>query len=68
MRWDANWYLSIARDGYFYVPGSQSSVAFFPAYPLVLRAVGVVVGDLVVAGMLVTWVSGLGVAVLFWRW
>ena len=68
VRWDAGWYLSIARDGYFYVPGSQSSIAFFPAYPLALDAAAFVVGDPFVAGMLVTWVSGLGVALLFWRW
>lgn len=68
VRWDAGWYLAIANDGYFYLPGSQSSIAFFPAYPLALRAVDWVVGDPFVAGMVVTWVCGLGVAVLFWRW
>ncbi len=68
VHWDAGWYLAIADDGYFYVPGRQSSVAFFPAYPLLLRAVDVVVGNPFVAGMLVTWVCGLGVAVLFWHW
>ncbi len=69
VRWDAGWYLAIANDGYFYIPGSQSSVAFFPAYPLLLGAVDdVFIGDSFMAGMLVTWLSGLAVAVLFWRW
>ena len=27
---DSAWYLSIADSGYFYVPGTQSSIAFFP--------------------------------------
>src|SRR5688572_33391170 len=31
--WDSSWYASIADEGYWYVPGRQSPVAFFPAYP-----------------------------------
>ena len=38
-RWDAGWYLEIARSGYSYRPGYPSSVAFFPLYPLLIRAV-----------------------------
>src|SRR5690606_31452161 len=37
-RWDAAWYRAIALDGYEYYPGVQSSVAFWPSYPLLLRA------------------------------
>ncbi|MBL9037864.1 MAG: hypothetical protein JNG84_05045, partial [Archangium sp.] len=29
-QWDASWYADIAEDGYWYVPGQQSPVAFFP--------------------------------------
>ncbi len=36
-RWDSHWYLGIADHGYYYKPGEQSSVAFFPLYPLVIR-------------------------------
>jgi Mannosyltransferase (PIG-V) len=36
-RWDAGWYLEIARAGYSYQPGSPSTVAFFPLYPLLIR-------------------------------
>jgi hypothetical protein len=38
-RWDGQWYLEIAAAGYNYRPGHQSSVAFFPAYPLLAEAV-----------------------------
>jgi len=38
-RWDAGWYLEIARDGYRYEPGVPSNAAFFPLYPLLIRAV-----------------------------
>lgn len=38
-RWDAGWYLDIARHGYTFVPGKQSNVAFFPLYPYLVRLV-----------------------------
>jgi hypothetical protein len=37
--WDGKWYAGIARDGYAYHPDRMSNVAFFPAYPLLGRAV-----------------------------
>lgn len=37
--WDGAWYFDIATRGYHYAPDGQSSVAFFPLYPLVVRAV-----------------------------
>ena len=45
-RWDAGWYLGIARQGYKWNPelaGRQQSVAFFPAYPALMRLGGEVV-------------------------
>ena len=38
-RWDAGWYVEIARDQYRYEPGSPSNAAFFPLYPLLIRAI-----------------------------
>jgi hypothetical protein len=35
-RWDGQWYLKIACEGYSYDPGRQSPVAFFPAYPTLI--------------------------------
>jgi hypothetical protein len=37
-RWDAGWYVEIARNGYQYEPGRPSNAAFFPLYPLLIRA------------------------------
>lgn len=61
-RWDAGWYLSIARQGYAYNPGEQSSVAFFPLYPMLMRLVAVLLGrqdggGMLIAGILVSNVS-----------
>ncbi|MFN8038481.1 MAG: hypothetical protein U0Q07_04630 [Acidimicrobiales bacterium] len=68
LRFDGNWYRIIAADGYSYTPGQQSPVAFFPGYPLAVRAASWVVGDPVVAGVVVSVLCGLAVACLFWRW
>jgi mannosyltransferase PIG-V len=37
-RWDAGWYVEIARDCYHYEPAMPSNAAFFPLYPLLIRA------------------------------
>src|SRR4051812_6048519 len=49
-RWDAVWYLNIAQDGY----GAHGRPAFFPLYPILLRAGGWVVGSPVIAGALIS--------------
>ena len=67
VRWDAGWYRSIAEQGYFYLPGRQSSVAFFPTYPLAMRA-GSTFLHPYVAGIGLTLVSGLSASVLFASW
>lgn len=45
-RWDAGWYLGIALDGYSYEPerAGQQNIAFFPAYPMLMRAGGALLG------------------------
>ncbi|MGO8744660.1 MAG: mannosyltransferase family protein, partial [Thermoguttaceae bacterium] len=54
-RWDAQWYLRIAAEGYFYTPEAESSVAFFPVYPLLVRGVYRLTGlPASVAGLLVS--------------
>lgn len=36
-RWDSGWYLNIAKSGYSYIQGQQSSVNFFPLYPTLIN-------------------------------
>lgn len=67
-RWDAWWYRSIVEDGYVYYKGVQSSVAFWPSYPLVLAAFEPISPSPLVTGPIVTLVSGLTAAVLFYVW
>jgi Mannosyltransferase (PIG-V) len=51
-RWDSVWYLAIANDGY--PEGDVRRAAFFPLYPLLVRAVDTVTGAPVLAGALVS--------------
>jgi mannosyltransferase PIG-V len=57
-RWDANWYMRIAKIGYAYNPDTsdqvQNSVVLFPLFPVLLHVVNLVVPDLVVAGILLS--------------
>jgi Dolichyl-phosphate-mannose-protein mannosyltransferase len=36
--WDGRWYRIVASTGYLLVPGRQSDPAFFPLFPILLRA------------------------------
>jgi hypothetical protein len=68
-RFDGGWYRFIAENGYYFTDVSQQSpVAFFPAYPLAIRAVNVVVRDPILSGILVTFLCGLGASILFFGW
>jgi hypothetical protein len=62
-RWDAGWFVAIARHGY----DNRQAAAFFPLYPLVVRAVAFVVRSDVAAGVFVSVASAAGVAVLVRR-
>ncbi|WP_239014380.1 mannosyltransferase family protein [Archangium violaceum] len=66
--WDSSWYMRIAQEGYQYVPGAQSSVAFFPLYPLAIRAVEQLGPNVYQAGVLVTLLCGPLALLLFSRW
>jgi hypothetical protein len=67
-RFDCGWYVDIAQRGYSYTPGQRSSVAFFPGYPLIVRAVDSIVDSPIISTALVTWVAGFAAAVLFALW
>jgi Gpi18-like mannosyltransferase len=71
--WDGGWYLSIATHGYVrhIPPGTgnpaQANVAFFPLFPILVRAVHTVTGmGLERSGAAVVCVFGAGASVGFW--
>jgi hypothetical protein len=49
-RWDAVWYLDIARAGY----GDGPQTAFFPLYPLGVRLAGELTGSLLIGALLLS--------------
>ena len=57
-RWDGQWYLQIARDGYSYIPGQFSSVAFAPLLPILMHLVAWPVRD----GTAALVAAGIGIA------
>lgn len=47
LRWDAGWYLDIVQAGYSFEPNDpdrQQNIVFFPAYPILVRAAGRLLG------------------------
>lgn len=67
-RWDAEWYRTIAREGYVYFPGVQSSVAFWPTYPIVIRLLSWAFPTIYITGTVITVVSGAVVIVVLRKW
>lgn len=57
--WDSGWYFDIAQRGYYFNANGQSSVAFFPLYPLLIRAVAAPFGGSARA----IWVAGIVVSI-----
>jgi len=68
VHFDAGWYREIANNGYSYTPGAQSSVAFFPAYPLAMRGVATLLGSTLLSGIVVTAAAGCAAATMVWAW
>ncbi|MFL5345752.1 MAG: mannosyltransferase family protein [Hyalangium sp.] len=66
--WDSGWYKLIAEQGYSYTPGVQSPVAFFPLYPLAIRALMALGASVYSGGILVTLLCGPVAVVLFTAW
>jgi hypothetical protein len=66
-RWDGRWYRTVARGGYLLVPDRQSNPAFFPLYPIMLRAVHAVGVGWGVAGPLLSNLAFLLGLLLFYR-
>jgi hypothetical protein len=67
-RYDSGWYYQVAQNGYVFVKGGPSAgigkpgkIAFFPLYPLLMRYVGRLFGDMPAAayfgGIVVSWTS-----------
>lgn len=68
VRWDAGWYEQIAAREYTYSATEQSSAAFFPLYPLSMRALVALGMNVFASGILLTFLFGAAAVVMFSRW
>lgn len=50
-QWDGGWYNAIIGEGYRYEAGKESSVAFFPLYPLLVKGLMVMTGNATITGI-----------------
>jgi Gpi18-like mannosyltransferase len=67
IRWDSNWYLGIASEGYFYTPGEQSSIAFFPLYPLLIKLFSLTLLNPKIVGLLISNIAFLAGAIYLFK-
>lgn len=61
-RWDAPHYLDVARYGYAAHGQDALWIAFFPLYPFLVRAVSVLFGNLILSGLIVSFLTAVGCA------
>jgi hypothetical protein len=61
-RWDAEHYIKIATAGY-----SGTEMAFFPLYPLLIRIIGTLTGNHLVAGLLISNVASFFGLLFFYK-
>ncbi len=61
-RWDAEHYIRIATEGY-----SGFEMAFFPLYPLLIRAIGTLTGNHLIAGLLISNVASFFGLLFFYK-
>lgn len=66
-RWDSAFYLSIIQNGYWFQPGYQSSVAFFPLYPLMIGILEPIAGSYLAAGLFASNLCLLGALIFLYR-
>ncbi len=64
-RYDTHWYLKIAIDGY---APNDGSLAFFPLYPILIRAAGTLIGgQWLLAALLISNLAMLGTLIVLYR-
>ncbi|MDQ1490157.1 MAG: hypothetical protein QOD57_2204 [Actinomycetota bacterium] len=71
--WDGAWYMQVADQGYPHVlphlptgAVAQNNTAFFPLYPLTVRAVSLLGFSTRISGLLVAGAAGLATVLLLW--
>ena len=53
-QWDSRWYMLIVKSGYYYIPGEESSVAFFPLYPMLVKIFALIFDNPILIGFIIS--------------
>ena len=64
---DATWYLDIAQNGYAKDGEKAIALVFYPLYPMLMRLLGFVTGDLALAGQIISRVSYCAASILLYE-
>ncbi len=66
-RWDSGWYASIVEAGYRYSTEQPSNVAFLPAYPLAVKAITLLAGNVWISGIVVANLAYLAALIVLFK-
>lgn len=67
-RWDSGWYISIAQQGYSdVVTKVYRNTAFFPFYPMLIKGLSYLVGNVYIASLLISNFSLLAACMVLYR-
>lgn len=67
-RWDSGWYAAVAKYGYYLNPGQNSTVVFFPLYPLLIKGLSQISAlDYFYAGQLISWFALFFALIYFYK-
>lgn len=67
-RWDSGWYVAVAKWGYYLNPGLNSTVVFFPLYPLLIKVLSLVLPfNFFYLGQMISWAALFAALFFFYR-
>lgn len=64
---DAVRYLDLAQNGYTTIGENRINLVFYPLYPLLMRGLGLIIGNLATAGMILSRLAYAGAGVLLYE-
>lgn len=67
-RWDSGWYVAVAEWGYYLKTGLNSTVVFFPLFPLLIKALSLALPfNFFYLGQIISWTALFAALVFFYR-
>jgi Gpi18-like mannosyltransferase len=66
-RWDSGWYFDIADAGYYFIPGKECNVVFYPLYPIVIYITNFLTHNTALSGIIVSNISFFFACLVFYK-